>query len=243
MVNMQHRIRTAAATILLSAACFSLYHFIVRPDSKTLESLLFEKSSLHSNLASVLVERRVEILERSLVENDPCATDEACKVYLQPRDRHFYSLCMDKVKAFSKDLPPMDNGCHFINGTKRKPVALVSFPGSGNTWVRQMLEKVTGICTGSDICDMSLRYKGFTGEYVRSGAVLVVKTHSKSPKQDELEKYFLRSNYGSAIVIVRNPMDALVSDYNRYVANGFQDKTVQFGTHTKRVSMDMFGKS
>jgi hypothetical protein len=27
-------------------------------------------------------------------------------------------------------------------------VGLVSFPGSGNTWVRGLLQKVTGICTG-----------------------------------------------------------------------------------------------
>ena len=38
--------------------------------------------------------------------------------------------------------------CHFINGTKRAAVALASFPGSGNTWVRGLLEKATGVCTG-----------------------------------------------------------------------------------------------
>ena len=38
--------------------------------------------------------------------------------------------------------------CHFINGTRRAAVALASFPGSGNTWVRGLLEKTTGVCTG-----------------------------------------------------------------------------------------------
>ena len=28
------------------------------------------------------------------------------------------------------------------------PVGLVSFPGSGNTWVRGLLQKATGVCTG-----------------------------------------------------------------------------------------------
>ena len=37
---------------------------------------------------------------------------------------------------------------HFINGTRRAAVALTSFPGSGNTWVRGLLEKATGVCTG-----------------------------------------------------------------------------------------------
>ena len=42
-------------------------------------------------------------------------------------------------------------GCHFMNGTNRAPVALVSFPGSGNTWVRGLLEQATGICTGKQV--------------------------------------------------------------------------------------------
>ena len=42
----------------------------------------------------------------------------------------------------------MDGSCRFINGSRRAAVALVSFPGSGNTWVRGLLEKATGVCTG-----------------------------------------------------------------------------------------------
>lgn len=38
--------------------------------------------------------------------------------------------------------------CRFMNGSRRNPVGLVSFPGSGNTWVRGLLQKATGICTG-----------------------------------------------------------------------------------------------
>ncbi len=36
-----------------------------------------------------------------------------------------------------------------MNGTGRSAVALVSYPGSGNTWLRGLLEQVTGICTGT----------------------------------------------------------------------------------------------
>ena len=38
--------------------------------------------------------------------------------------------------------------CHFMDGNNRSPVCLESFPGSGNTWFRGLLERVTGICTG-----------------------------------------------------------------------------------------------
>ena len=36
-------------------------------------------------------------------------------------------------------------------------VALVSYPGSGNTWLRLVLEEVTGVFTGAVYNDESLR--------------------------------------------------------------------------------------
>ena len=39
-----------------------------------------------------------------------------------------------------------------MNGTNRAAVALVSFPGSGSTWVRGLLEQATGVCTGRSVC-------------------------------------------------------------------------------------------
>ena len=38
--------------------------------------------------------------------------------------------------------------CRFMDGTHRAPVALASMPGSGNTWVRGLLQQATGICPG-----------------------------------------------------------------------------------------------
>ena len=38
--------------------------------------------------------------------------------------------------------------CRFQNGSLKPLVVIQSFPGSGNTWARQLLEKSTGICTG-----------------------------------------------------------------------------------------------
>ena len=43
--------------------------------------------------------------------------------------------------------------CHFIDGRDRSPVCLKSYPGSGNTWMRGLLEKASGICTGMSDCD------------------------------------------------------------------------------------------
>ena len=60
-------------------------------------------------------------------------------------------------------------------------VGIASFPGSGNTWVRYLLQQMTGILTGSVYEDGDLRRNGFKGEYHRSGKVLVVKTHEWGP--------------------------------------------------------------
>ena len=46
----------------------------------------------------------------------------------------------------------------------RNLTALISFPGSGNTWVRHLLEEVTGVYTGSIYCDKVLKKSGFLGE-------------------------------------------------------------------------------
>ena len=60
-------------------------------------------------------------------------------------------------------------------------VGIVSFPGSGNTWVRYLLQQITGTLTGSVYDDGDLRRNGFKGETHRSGKALVVKTHEWGP--------------------------------------------------------------
>ncbi len=85
------------------------------------------------------------------------------------------------AKCGTQNQPPQNQQfpgtCHFMNGIKRSPVYLASSPGSGNTWVRGLLEQVTGICTGSIFCDVNLKKGGFNGEHLQGGTVLVTKTH------------------------------------------------------------------
>ena len=66
----------------------------------------------------------------------------------------YFNSCTDrqqhaKVEVYH-DMPL--GKCHFMNGTNCEAVALVSFPGSGNTWVRGLLEQATGVCTGRSMC-------------------------------------------------------------------------------------------
>ena len=70
--------------------------------------------------------------------------------------------------------------CHFLSTREGRIVALNSLPGSGNTWVRGLLEMATRVCTGSIGSDKSLKEGGFCGQEIKSGRVLVVKTHVSS---------------------------------------------------------------
>ncbi|KAG6455330.1 hypothetical protein O3G_MSEX009164 [Manduca sexta] len=86
-------------------------------------------------------------------------------------------------------------------------VALVSYPGSGNTWLRYLLQQATGIVTGSIYMDYGLRVHGFPAENVTDGSVLVVKTHEAPPLEPD--------KFKSAILLIRNPRDAILADFNR----------------------------
>lgn len=112
-----------------------------------------------------------------------------------------------------------ENDCHFMNGSStRLPVALASTSGSGNTWIRGLLERATGICTGFLYCDYAMRREGFIGETVKSGNVLVVKTHTISPKwYGTRGPYMDDPYYGAAVYILRNPYKSMIAEWNRKV--------------------------
>ena len=113
-----------------------------------------------------------------------------------------------------------ENDCNFMNGSKRLPVALASTSGSGNTWIRGLLEKATGICTGFLYCDYAMRREGFIGEAIKSGNALVVKTHTVSPKWHKTKQKHTLSDdpyYGAAVYILRNPYKSMIAEWNRKV--------------------------
>ena len=95
-------------------------------------------------------------------------------------------------------------------------VALVSFHGSGNTWVRHLIEQATGVFTGSIYCDPGLKV-AFPGESIVSGNVIVTKTHRCDSVElpDDIRMFTGKRIYDKAILLVRNPYDALVSEANR----------------------------
>ncbi|XP_061074460.1 sialate:O-sulfotransferase 1-like [Conger conger] len=119
---------------------------------------------------------------------------EFCQVYQTPVQD---SRCMDRK---------------FLQEKSRQLVALSSFPGAGNTWVRHLVELATGYYTGSFYFEGSLYNKGFKGEkdYWKSGRTICVKTHESGRHEMEM--------YDAAVLLIRNPYRCLLAEFNRKCA-------------------------
>ena len=101
---------------------------------------------------------------------------------------------------------------------------LWSFPGSGNTWMRHLIQLSTGYVTGSEYLENS--NGEFPGEHISNGSAIVIKSH------------LLRENanmYDRAILIIRNPLDSFIAESNRMLtgnpsllSNAPIDKLIEF---------------
>lgn len=94
-------------------------------------------------------------------------------------------------------------------GELTKKVGLISFPGSGNTWTRHLIESATGIYTGSAYnSDWGLLSGGFMGELLPadSNKVSVIKSHSAGMHGIHID---------AVINIYRNPYDAMMAEFKR----------------------------
>ena len=183
-------------------------------------------------------------------------TDPHCTSYLLDEDYWSFIICEQWTEKKTKiNHWNINATCRFMKGVTRQPVGLVSVPGSGNTWVRELLETATGICTGSIYCDHSLRNAGMIGEYIKTGRVIVVKTHTSDYQWNEAileERNEDDALYGSAILLIRNPFNAFIAEWNRLnafstysgypigpkkptitVSNNHQNRKMQFTNNAK----------
>jgi len=84
----------------------------------------------------------------------------------------------------------------------------MTFPRSGNTFLRKYLELITGVVTGSDMPienPMPLQMAGLLGEGVVDDSCWIVKTHYPIPTTEQA------FNCNKIIICVRNPFDIIVS--------------------------------
>ncbi|CAG7726292.1 unnamed protein product [Allacma fusca] len=124
---------------------------------------------------------------------------------------------------------PEDGKCktYLVQFAKKKtfkPRALVSYPGSGNSWTRYLLEGSSGIFTGSIFGDEKLYALGLLGESrsPNDGSTIVQKTHhdtissiSKNRRAQLAQTKLTELMFGyRGILLIRNPFDALRSYWN-----------------------------
>ena len=165
-----------------------------------------------------------------------------CMEFLTTSEKDAIKACEKQVAKSMKGHEIKQSTCKFLQDKKRQPVALNSQEGSGNTWVRGLLERATGICTGFNWgCDEVLRAQGFLGEGIRSGRALVIKTHVRRPKWiGEVWKgqpLGYEPYYQSAVLILRHPALAMVADFNRQ-----KSPTQLHDSHTHVLSPSLFGR-
>ncbi|XP_060575744.1 sialate:O-sulfotransferase 1-like [Ruditapes philippinarum] len=133
------------------------------------------------------------------------------------------SFLREKMKTFICNQSP-----EFLS-TSRPLVALASYPGSGNTWTRQLIETATGYYTGSIYTDWN-----FVGskECPMRRKIFIVKTHLKSNSSighpDCAKMAISQLNFSSAICILRNPYNAIAAEFNRQHAVVNKTKDTHF---------------
>lgn len=118
---------------------------------------------------------------------------------------------------------------------RRLPPMLYTFPGSGNTWARLLIEYGTGIYTGSVYNDKTLK-EPLKGEFSCDWTVSVIKvhphTHAIEPllglggrfNSDQQKCYKGGINkFERAILLIRNPFDSIWSEYQRRLTQSHID--------------------
>ena len=82
---------------------------------------------------------------------------------------------------------------------------LLSYPGSGNTWLRYLIQKSVGYVTGSVYFSEMLYKNGFPGEKLDNGSAIVVKSHLNSFKYDDTRLYVkLKTHLKSHILFCKS---------------------------------------
>ena len=179
-------------------------------------SKMKEAENVHEKESDEVIEKRAQ---QTSLEND--CNSPYCKEYLTTEDSSRFQYCKQKAKIELDTEPQASIICRFMNGSKRHSVALAGYPASDRTQVRKLLQQVTGLCTGGVNCDVTLRQNGFPGEYIVSGAVLVVESDQLEPcwigdpcsksnvSRGNNEREEIIATVHSAIYLIRNPLDAM----------------------------------
>lgn len=116
-----------------------------------------------------------------------------------------------RFKSLTEGKVSFLDGQHDLTGNR---VAMQSFVRSGNSFLRNCLERITGVYTGAD---MNIKHTffeammGMLGQYITSDSNLVWVTKTHCPHAIPGDKAFKAEKM---IVIARNPIDVITSFAN-----------------------------
>ena len=109
----------------------------------------------------------------------------------------------------------------------RVPPALYTFPGSGNTWTRLLIEYSTGYLTGSVNADYNFAAT-LPGEFTCNKSLSILKIHTTDSNYESLINGTYYSNENKCqknsidiikqyILVIRNPFDAIWAEFQRHI--------------------------
>lgn len=201
------------------------YHGCFKKPKNLTDDVLIQTSGLTTTPQQCIEICTEQELPLALLRGQDCFCSHAPFIFTMQRSgqehtcgrgnqtNHTSQHDLDYLQVYST--PVLDAKCKersFLPQKSTTLVALSSFPGAGNTWLRHLIESATGFYTGSYYFDGSLYNKGFKGEkdHWQSGRVICVKTHESGQREIEM--------FDSAILLMRNPYRSLMAEFNRKCA-------------------------
>lgn len=144
-------------------------------------------------------------------------------------------------QSLSKKSTPENSVCEKHFGDFPVNIALQSFAGSGNTWVRYLIEQSFGYYTGSVYMDKKLYEGGLLGEFqtvlsqTTSSKTIVQKIHHK--RRDALSLSYFETTT-NCVMLFRSPKEAFLAEYKRTHQNEKLDVNENLDSHIGDVEVD-----
>ena len=142
----------------------------------------------------------------------------------------------DDIKTTNPEISFNHPECQVNFSQFSKLIALNSFPGSGNTWLRSLIEKSFGYYTGSVYMDRKLYDGGFLGEFSQpfSGRTIMQKIHHN--RRDKLtSSYYTHTE--NCVTLMRKPKEAFLAEFKRTHAKKASNKS-GLNTHVQDIEVD-----
>lgn len=121
------------------------------------------------------------------------------------------------------------------DGPLNVSTVLSSYPRSGNTWLRGLIEKSTGFLTSSMYCDHKLR-ETFAAECKKSNRWLVKAHYPVNAVKRFPDPQVLWRRFDRVLHVVRNPFDAILSYHHYHRTHNHTEKLTKLGLSMEKLT-------